>query len=91
MTSDEPELDHDGFALGEDLVQSPHHKAPSTTKVDFDGLLDPALVLHEDLAKGNGGQAWPAGMILTRYLLRRKREELRKASMYVFSALSISC
>ncbi|EGP83111.1 uncharacterized protein MYCGRDRAFT_111491 [Zymoseptoria tritici IPO323] len=81
MALDEPELDHDGFALAEDLVQSPTHKAASTTTVDFDGLLDPGLLLHEDLAKGNGGQAWPAGVILTKYLLRRKREELRTASI----------
>lgn len=83
MALDEPELDHDGFALAEDLVQSPTHKAASTTTVDFDGLLDPGLLLHEDLAKGNRGQAWPAGVILTKYLLRRKREELRTASMLI--------
>ncbi|SMY29453.1 unnamed protein product [Zymoseptoria tritici ST99CH_1A5] len=86
MALDEPELDHDGFALAEDLVQSPTHKAASTTTVDFDGLLDPGLLLHEDLAKGNGGQAWPAGVILTKYLLRRKREELRTASIVELGA-----
>lgn len=71
--------------LSEDLVQSPTHKAASTKAVDFDGLLTPPLVLHEDLTSGNGGQAWPAGIILGKYLLRRKRDELRDASsMLVF-------
>jgi hypothetical protein len=72
----------DGFGLSEELVTSPTHKPKATTSVDFDGLLSPSapLVLHEDLAKGNGGQAWPAGMILARYLLRTKRDALRKAS-----------
>lgn len=66
--------------LSEDLVQSPTHKAASTKAVDFDGLLTPPLLLHEDLTSGNGGQAWPAGMILGKYLLRRKRDELQDSS-----------
>lgn len=80
--------DHDSekdaaFGLSEDFVQSPTHKAASTKAVDFDGLLTPPLTLHEDLTSGNGGQAWPAGMILAKYLLRRKRDELRDCSMLV--------
>ena len=71
------------FAVSEDLVQSPAHKAALTGSLDFDGLLRPALKLHQDLANGNGGQAWPAGMVLTKYLLRRKRDELSSASMSV--------
>lgn len=73
----------DDFALSEDLVQSPTHKAASTKDLDFNGLLQPGLQLHEDLSEGNGGQAWPAGMILARYLLKKKRDELREASMFV--------
>ena len=73
----------DDFSVSEDLVESRDHKAPSTTTLDFEGLLQPALVLHEDLAKGNGGQGWPAGMVLAKYLLRRKRDELRDRSMFV--------
>lgn len=68
------------FGLSEDLVTSPTHKAKATKSVDFDGLLTPPLLLHEDLAKGNGGQAWPAGMILAKYVLRKKQDELQKAS-----------
>jgi protein N-lysine methyltransferase METTL21A len=73
----------DEFTIGEDLVQSPKHKAALTGTIDFDGLLQPGLVLHQDLANGNGGQAWPAGMVLTKYLLRRKRDELKQSTMFV--------
>ncbi|KAF2210462.1 hypothetical protein CERZMDRAFT_113369 [Cercospora zeae-maydis SCOH1-5] len=76
-------LSLDPFALSEDLVTSPEHKAKATRLVDFDRLLTPPLLLHEDLAKGNGGQAWPAGMILTKYILRQKQREMRAASSIV--------
>ncbi|KAK5171446.1 Protein-lysine N-methyltransferase efm6 [Saxophila tyrrhenica] len=72
--------------IGEDLVQSREHKAPQTSRIDFDGLLQPELVLHQDLAKGNGGQAWPAGMVLAKYLLRRKRDELRESTILELGA-----
>ncbi|KAI5359992.1 Putative lysine methyltransferase, S-adenosyl-L-methionine-dependent methyltransferase [Septoria linicola] len=71
------------FDLSEDLVISPTHKPKQTNAVDFDGLLTPPLVLHEDLAKGNGGQAWPAGMILTKYILRKKQDSMKNASSIV--------
>ena len=85
MTSSDSESDVGAFGLSEDFVQSPSHKAASTKTVDFGGLLTPPLILHEDLAEGNGGQAWPAGMILTKYLLRRKRSDLQNGSMFVES------
>lgn len=75
------------FGLSEDLVISPTHKPKQTNAVDFDGLLTPPLVLHEDLAKGNGGQAWPAGMILTKYILRKEQDAIRNASS-MFVAIS---
>ena len=73
------------FAISEDLVQSPTHKQPSTHRVDLDGVLqETPLLLSEDLAKGNGGQAWPAGRVLAKYLLRTKQSELKQArSMFV--------
>lgn len=67
------------FAISEDLVQSPSHKPAGQQSIDFDGALDPPLLVHEDLANGNGGQVWIAGMRLAKYLLRRKRDELGKA------------
>ena len=82
VSDTEEELAPDGFAVSEDLVQSPTHKAPATLEVDFDGLLqDQPLKLYEDLARGNGGQAWPAGHVLAKYLLRKKRDELQHSSM----------
>ena len=80
LSDHEQDSDPAEFGLSEDLVTSPTHKPKATQSLDFDGLLAPALVLHEDLAKGNGGQAWPAGMILTKYILRKKQDELRNAS-----------
>lgn len=71
------------FAISEDFVQSPNHKAAETSTIDFGGLLQPGLKLHQDLANGNGGQAWPAGMVLAKYLLQMKRDELRNSSMSV--------
>lgn len=88
MSLSDREADEKEAAIGllsEDLVQSPTHKAASTKAVDFHGILTPALILHEDLTSGNGGQAWPAGMILGTYLLRRKRDELRDASSMLVS------
>lgn len=73
----------DEFTVDEDYVQSPTHHLALTSAVDFNGLLDAPLVLHQDLRNGNGGQLWPAGVILTKYLLRIKRDELRQASMFV--------
>ena len=69
------------FTISEDFVQSPTHKAPETATIDFDGLLQPGLKLHQNLAAGNGGQAWPAGMVLAKYLLRKRRDELRNCSV----------
>jgi hypothetical protein len=86
--SDEEPLDT--LTIGEDFVQSPEHKAPQTGSIDFDGLLQPGLKLHQDLANGNGGQAWPAGMVLTKYLLRIKRDELKESSMSVGEHLSVA-
>lgn len=80
--SDSDTSDNAAISISEDLVQSPDHKTASTNLVDFDGLLQPPLQLHEDVAQGCGGQLWPAGVRLAKYLLLRKRDELRNCSMY---------
>ena len=59
------------FAISEDLVQSPQHKSAGASTLDFDGLLPTPLKLHEDLSEGCGGQLWPAGMVLSKYMLRQ--------------------
>ncbi|KAA8907838.1 putative methyltransferase-domain-containing protein [Sphaerosporella brunnea] len=54
-----------------DLVEPAPIMKPHDTQTDFDGLLDAPIKLHEDLAKGCGGQIWPAGELLTKYILRK--------------------
>ncbi|KAI9873775.1 MAG: hypothetical protein M1830_010616 [Pleopsidium flavum] len=71
------EDDDDLLAISEDLVESPTHKPASTTIIDFDGLLTPPLKLQEDLAQGCGGQLWPAGMVLAKYILRHHRDSFK--------------
>ncbi|CZT24715.1 related to putative N2,N2-dimethylguanosine tRNA methyltransferase [Ramularia collo-cygni] len=75
------ESEQDTFTVDEDLVQSPTLSTPSTSAHDFDGLIETKLILHQDLKSGNGGRVWQAGEILTKWLLRTKRETLRKASI----------
>lgn len=58
------------------------YKAAGTQSIDFDGLLEEKpLLLHEDLAGGCGGQLWPAGMVLSKYMLREHREDLKEGTM----------
>lgn len=77
--------DNDGvFAISEDLVQSPNHKPAGNANLTFDGLLPAPLLLHEDLKEGCGGQLWPAGMVLSKYMLRQHKEDLKGRSMCVF-------
>lgn len=62
------------------------NKSATTTQLDFDGLLDPALVLHEDLRDGCGGQMWPAGRVLARYLLNYHLNDLTDKSIIEIGA-----
>ncbi|KAI0408811.1 putative methyltransferase-domain-containing protein [Xylaria palmicola] len=66
------------LALADDLTPLPAYKAAGTTETDFGGLLpaDRPLRLHEDLTNGCGGQLWPAGMTLARYMLRYHAKSL---------------
>ena len=68
MSSDDEAPDF--LAFGQDLIEPRNIKASGTSYVDFDGLLSTPLRLHEDLAEGCGGQLWPAGMVLAKYMLR---------------------
>ena len=73
----------DEIFISEDFVEAPVYQEARTGALDFDGLLSTPLRLHQDLTNGNGGQAWPAGMILSRYLLGTKGDFLRACSMFV--------
>jgi len=71
------------FGISEDLVPPREQKAAGSSSLDFDGLLETPLKLHEDLAKGCGGMLWPAGMVLSKYMLRQERGSLKEKSMFV--------
>ncbi|KAF2004949.1 hypothetical protein P154DRAFT_22972 [Amniculicola lignicola CBS 123094] len=74
------------FGVSEDLVAHATIKAAGISVVDFDGLLSTPLKLHEDLANGCGGQLWPAGMVLSKYLLRSHRDDLQGKSIVELGA-----
>jgi hypothetical protein len=80
MYSDEEESDF--LSFGQELVEPRAIKASGISSVDFDGLLSPPLRLHEDLAEGCGGQLWPAGLTLAKYMLRYPKL-LEKKTMFV--------
>jgi protein N-lysine methyltransferase METTL21A len=65
----------------ESLVPARINKTASTTAVTFDDFLEPPLLLHEDLKEGCGGQLWPAGMVLAKYMLQHHRHDLADKSM----------
>lgn len=62
----------DSFTPSEELIPIPAVKNLGTSYLDFDGLLDqPGLRVHEDGgATGCGGKLWPAGELLSRYMIR---------------------
>ncbi|KIW31748.1 uncharacterized protein PV07_03346 [Cladophialophora immunda] len=70
-----PSPENNVFAISTTLVPERDNKKPATTSLTFDNLLPShrPLVLHEDLQEGCGGQLWPAGMVLTRYMLKYHR------------------
>lgn len=68
-----------------DFVPPAPIKPAGVAEVDFDGVLSPPLKVHEDLKNGCGGQLWPAGMVLGKYMLRKHKEDLAGKTMYVCS------
>ncbi|KAL8854667.1 MAG: hypothetical protein Q9221_000449 [Calogaya cf. arnoldii] len=64
------------ITITEDLVPSTAPKRPSTTSIDFNHLLITPLLLQDDPTEC-GGQLWPGGMVLAKYLLRTKMTELQ--------------
>ncbi|TID13816.1 hypothetical protein E6O75_ATG01794 [Venturia nashicola] len=76
----------DAVTFGKELIQQPTLKLPRLTAVDFDRLLDPPLRLHEDLKEGCGGQLWPAGMVLAKYMLRMRQETIKEKTIIELGA-----
>lgn len=69
-----PSPERDLFGLTTELVPERENKRPATSPLDFDGLLSSPLLLHEDLQDGCGGQLWPAGMLLSKYMLTHHKD-----------------
>ncbi|KIV78914.1 hypothetical protein PV11_06515 [Exophiala sideris] len=70
-SSRSPSPENDVFGISTEIVPERTNKSASTTSLTFDDLLpkDKPLLLHEDLQEGCGGQLWPAGMVLSKYML----------------------
>ncbi|KAK0720604.1 putative methyltransferase-domain-containing protein [Lasiosphaeris hirsuta] len=82
-----PSPEFSPFALtNEGLTALPVYKAAGDTALDFGGLLDDPVKLHEDLASGCGGQLWPAGMVLAKHMLRYHRDKLQHARILELGA-----
>ena len=78
-----PSPENDIFSLS--IIPDRANKAASTTSTDFDGLLLEPILLHEDLKDGCGGQLWPAGMTLAKYMLKY-HQDLRGKSIIEIGA-----
>lgn len=82
--SPSPESDRDApFNVSASLAPPRDIKAAGTTTTTFDGLLKEPLLLKEDLKNGCGGQLWPAGMILSKYLLSQHSKDMAGKSVSV--------
>ncbi|KDB22366.1 hypothetical protein H109_05724 [Trichophyton interdigitale MR816] len=51
------------------LVPPREIQCAGTSTVSLDGILNPPLQLREDLRNGCGGQIWPAGVVLSKYMI----------------------
>lgn len=81
-----PSAENDIFAIDQSLAPRPVLKTAGTTSLTFDGLLVPPLCLHEDLRDGCGGQLWPAGMVLAKYLLTQGKDSLENKTIVELGA-----
>lgn len=71
------------FKVSDTLAPPRVNKIAGTTTINFDGLLTDPLLLKEDLKNGCGGQLWPAGMVLSRYLLSQHTSDMSGKTMSV--------
>ncbi|CAL5874150.1 uncharacterized protein PFLUO_LOCUS8438 [Penicillium psychrofluorescens] len=75
-TATTTDSDPESFAISESLAPWRDNRAAVTTRVSLDGLLPEPLLLKEDLKEGCGGQLWPAGMVLAKYIINRHSSDL---------------
>lgn len=64
--------------ISEDFVSAREQKVAGISSIGFDGSLQPPLRLYEDAKEGCGGQLWPAGMVLAKYLIREPQLNMMK-------------
>jgi hypothetical protein len=83
-TATTTDSDPESFAISESLAPWRDNRAAVTTRVSLDGLLPEPLLLKEDLKEGCGGQLWPAGMVLAKYIISRHSSDLGDKTMSVF-------
>lgn len=75
------EKEFDPLTFDLDLTPLPKYKSAAVAALDFGGLLDAPLQVHEDSTSGCGGQTWIAGMTLTSHMLRYHKHDLKDARM----------
>lgn len=73
----------ESILVSESLVPARDLKGVGHAEISFDGLLKDPLIIKEDLKEGCGGQLWPAGMVLARYLLLQHRSDFNNKTMFV--------
>lgn len=78
--------ENDVFSISTTLIPPAQVKTAGTTSETFDGSLHTPLLLHEDLREGCGGQLWPAGMVLSKYMLTYHKKQLHGKSMIEIGA-----
>lgn len=74
---------NDSLDIDESLIPVRDFKPASQSIISFDGMLSNPLLLQEDLKEGCGGQLWPAGMVLSKYLLRQHQSSFLGKTMSV--------
>ena len=72
------------LAISEDLAPCTLLPSSRIVTLSFSGLLSPPLQLQTNVSQC-GGQLWPAGMVLSEYLIRHHLDELRGKKMFVRS------
>lgn len=77
-----PSSDFSNLTISEDLVPSIPQKESLTVALDFDGFLQPPLLLQTD-EKQCGGQLWPGGLVLAKFLLQHRTNVLVGKTMFV--------
>lgn len=73
--------------VSEDLIPVRELKLAKDVPINFDGLLEPPLLVREDPKEGCGGHIWPAGMQLSKFMLRMHGTDLKGKTMWVYPSL----